>query len=287
MYADNRPEELSYQSLVHHAATINDTGRAYMRQTEHARRVADDRHEFATTHDPVGRIPLTAVTEHLAFAIALVAIWMLDIVLFGAPAEYLTGTMSGGFAGQAVAKYGFPACFIVIEVFIALQIERAKHEQRFESGSILARRLWLALGVAVALVMPFCAKAVAESAGVVDNSNTSVPLIAVLAVISFAAHVLILFNGRRAQEAKAYLLFVFTRWFHKTRATSADERAKSLLSDFNREFILYVHRWRHHNGRYTPVQSGPWDAKVIELLREQFPQIAKGGALQSVDEREE
>ena len=287
MYADSRPEELSYQALVHHAATINDTGRAYMGQTEHVRRVAEERQEFATTHDPIGRIPLTAVIEHVGFVIALIAIWMLDIVLFGAPAEYLTGTLSGGYTGQVVAKYGFPACFIVIEVFIALQIERAKHEHRFESGSILARRLWLALGVVVALVMPFCAKAVAESAGVVDNSNTSIPLIAVLAIISFAAHVLILFNGRRAQEAKAYMLFVCARWFHKKRSTSAEDRAKSLLSDLNREFILYVHRLRHHNARYTPVPSGPWDAKVVELLKEQFPQIATGGAVPSMDEGEE
>ena len=288
MYADNRPEEMSRQALVGQAASINDTGRAYMQQTEHARHAADDRQEFAATHDPIGRIPLTAVTEHLAFAFALFAIWILDIVIFGAPAQYLARMLSGGsFIAEIVAKYGFPACFIVIEVFIALQIERAKQEERFEYGSTLARRFWFGLGVIVALVMPFSARAVAESAGVVDDSNTSVPLIAVLAIISFAAHVLILFNGRRAHEAKAYLLFVFARWFHKTRETSADGRAKALLAQFNREFILYIHRWRHHNTRYTPVPSGPWDAKVVELLKQQFPQIATGGGEQLMDEPEE
>jgi hypothetical protein len=279
MYVDNSHEELSRQSLVAKAATINQTGRAFLRQSADAQRRASARQDFRQTHGSVGNITLAKVAEHLSFAVALFAIYILDVVLFGGPSQYMAALLSGdgeSLIGEPLAKYGFPACFIAIEVFIALQIERARQEERFAFGSSAARRAWFALGVVVALVMPLAAKAVAESAGVVDQTSVSVPMIAVMAIISFAAHVLILFGGRRAQEAKEYLLFTFARWLHEKRESATDTRAKMTLANFNSMFIGYVHAWRQHNSHYAHVPSGPFDAEIVELLKRQFPQVASG-----------
>jgi hypothetical protein len=278
MYVDNSHEELSRQSLVNQAAAINRSGRAFLRQAEAAARNAATRRQFTETHGIVGQTTLNKVAQHVWFGISLMIVYVLDVILFGGPAQYMTTVISGesGFM-SVLAKYAFPACFIVIEVLIAVQIERARHEERFAFGSSAKRWAWFSLGALVALVMPLTARALAESAGMVDNTNVSASLVGVLAIISFAAHVLILFGGQAAEEAKAYLLFLFARWFHRSREATTENRAHMTLAKFNSQFITYVHAWRQHNRLYTPMPSGPFDAEIVQLLKRQFPEITNSG----------
>jgi len=278
MYVDDH-EELSRQSLVEQAVRINDTGRAFFRASSSAERAASTRKAFHDAHGAVGRVTLMKVVEYATFAIALLCIYGIDIMLFGASAEYvagLLGSASGLWAG--VAKFVVPACFLGIEVLIALQIEKSRHDVRFAFGSDAAKKGWIALGILVALVMPLAAKATADSAGVVAGSSTPVMMIAVLGIISFTAHVLILFGGKLAQETKTYLAFGIVRGFHDTRATATSRTAASTLASLNSMFIPYVHAWRTHNSRFTYQPSGPFDKEVVELLQRQFPHVASGAS---------
>lgn len=279
MYADDTHEELSRQSLVTHAVAINDAARAHFRASVGAEAATAGRRAFEEAHRPVGRVTLMKAVENATFAFGLCCIYVVDVLLFGASAEFVASLLGSASALWAtLAKFVVPASFLGIEVLIALQIERSRHDARFAFGSTVARRGWIALGVLVALVMPLAAKATAESAGVVTESDTPAMMLGVLGLISFSAHVLVLFGGRLAQEAKTYFVFAALNAYHRQRATSKAQEAASTLASLNALFIAYVHAWRAHNAHFAMQPSGPFDQEVIALLRRQFPHVACGDA---------
>lgn len=276
MYVDNTQEELSRQSLVRQAATINNSGRAYLRQSDAAERATSTRQEFTETHKSVGRITIQKISQHLWFTLGIAFVYFLDVFILGGSAQHAAALMSDDALAVKLAQYLYPAAIIVIEVMIAMKIEHARQEAQFAFGSSAKRWGWFALGVVVALIVPFTARALAESAGAVDGNDSSSAIVAVLAIISFAAHVLILFGGQEAEEAKAYFLYLLAKWFHTTREDVNNTNAKETLAAFNAQFISYVHAWREHNRLYTQVPSGPFDVEVVGLLKQQFPQITTG-----------
>jgi hypothetical protein len=287
MYAGNQHEELSRQSLVQQAADINSTGRAYMRDAADADRFQTAQKKFVDDHREVAELTLMEKVEYLTFMAGLCCVYGIDIMLFGTSAQYIAALLDGGGGlWVSMARWAVPAFFLGIEIAMALKIEKARHAERFAFGARSAKSLWIAVGVIVALVMPLAAAATAQSVGVVAENSMSVCMVIVLAIISFAAHVLVLFAGRLAQEAKTYLAFALLRRFHDRRTNIAIARAKARLSAFNSMFIKYVHAWRVHNARYTLVPSGPFDHDVLQLLRREFPHVAStapGPALRSDD----
>jgi hypothetical protein len=178
-----------------------------------------------------------------------------------------------------MAKFVVPAFFLGIEVLIALRIATARRAEEAGFGSRIATRAWIALGVLVALVMPLSAAAVAHSVGIVTGDDQSVGMVIVLAIISFAAHVLVLFAGRFAQEAKTFTAYAVLGGRHNRRADKAKAKSAKLLAAFNALFINYVHAWRVHNLRYEHLSSGPFDDEVVTLLKRQFPQVTANSAL--------
>jgi hypothetical protein len=277
MYAGNEREELSRQWLVKCAVAINAAARRYFKVAADAARFVAARDAHRETHAEVGQVNFLQRVEYFTFAFGLLCIYVIDVLLFGTSAQYVAGLMGGEDDLWATfAKYVVPASFLGVEVLIALKIAKAQDDERFSFGTSAARKGWIAIGVLVALVMPLTATATAQSLGVVAENNVPVLMIAVLAIVSFAAHVLVLFAGRLAQEAKAYIAFTVIDTFHTRRAQRAIDRAKANLSTLNSLFIGYVHGWRAHNAQYAALPSGPFDQEVVELLRRQFPHVAAG-----------
>jgi hypothetical protein len=278
VYANSQREELSRQSLVKDAVAINRTGRRHLKEKSDEERLVAVRDAHRKTHEEVGQVNFLQRIEYFTFAVGLLCIYVIDVLLFGTSAQYVAGLMGGEDDLWATfAKYVVPAAFLGVEVLIALKIAKAQDDERFAFGTSAARKFWIAIGVLVALVMPLTATATAQSLGVVADNNVPVLMIAVLAIVSFAAHVLVLFAGRLAQEAKAYIAFTLINTFHTKHAQHAIDKAKVDLSALNSLFIAYVHAWRTHNAQYTPVPSGPFDKEVVELLRQQFPHLTTGG----------
>src|SRR5438045_7766301 len=117
MYNGNQHEELSRQSLVRQAATINSTGRTYFREDADAQRFAGERQNFLVEHEEVGKVTLMQRVEYLTFAVGLVCIYGIDIMLFGASAQYIAALLDGGTnLWASVAKFTVPAFFLGIEV---------------------------------------------------------------------------------------------------------------------------------------------------------------------------
>jgi hypothetical protein len=282
VFAGNEREELSRQSLVTQAVRINATARRYFKHDAAAVRLAAERDAYEKTHGEVARLTLLERVEYVTYAIGLFCIYGVDVFLFGASAQFVSGFVgSDDDFFTSLAKYATPACFLGIEVMISLQIAKSGLAERFGFGSSAARKGWIAIGILAALVMPLAATAAARAAGVVADDSAPILMIVVLAVISFAAHVLVLFAGRLAQEAKTYITYAVCYGVKKGRAQRAIDRAQADIGGLNSLFIGYVHAWRTHNGRYGALPSGPFDREVVELLRRQFPHVATGGNVAS------
>lgn len=134
---------------------------------------------------------------------------------------------------------------------------------------------WASLGSLMAFVMPLTAVYTAMSVQIVADDSAPIVMLVILAIISFAAHVLILFGGKLAHEAKTYYLFT-TKHTRLSNQLAADHRlVRQRLKRLQLLFIPYVHHWRKHNCTYDYIEAGPFDNEVAELLRRHFPYLNK------------
>lgn len=134
---------------------------------------------------------------------------------------------------------------------------------------------WAALGSIMALVMPLTAVYTAMAVQVVAEDSAPIIMLIILAIISFAAHVLILFGGKLAHDSKTYYLFT-TKHTRLAQELAADHRlVRKRLKKLELLFIPYVHHWKKHNTTYDYIEAGPFDNEVAELLRRHFPYLNK------------
>lgn len=134
---------------------------------------------------------------------------------------------------------------------------------------------WVALGVVMALVMPLTAVVTALSVQVVADDSVPLLMLVILAIISFAAHCLILFGGKLAHESKTYYYFT-TKHTRLSQELAADHRlVRQRLKKLEAIFIPYVHHWKKHNQTYQYVEAGPFDNQVADLLHRHFPYLDK------------
>jgi hypothetical protein len=145
------------------------------------------------------------------------------------------------------------------------------------SGNRTAYYCSVAIGVLVALVMPLTAVVTAASVEVVADDSVPFLMLIILAIISFAAHTLILFGGKLAHDSKTYCYFSCKRSALSNQLAANYRLVRRRLKTLQAVFIPYVHHWRKHNAHYSYVEAGPFDNDVAELLRKHFPYLNKNG----------
>src|SRR5438309_11112376 len=106
---------------------------------------------------------------------------------------------------------------------------------------------WVALGVVMALVMPLSAVVTAMSVQVVADDSVPLLMLVILAIISFAAHCLILFGGKLAHASKTYFYFTTKHAQLSQEVTANRQLALRRLKKLEAILIPYVHHWKKHN----------------------------------------
>ena len=143
---------------------------------------------------------------------------------------------------------------------------------------------WVALGVVMALVMPFTAVVTALSVQVVAEDSVPLLMLIILAIISFAAHCLVLFGGKLAHASKTYFYFT-TKHSRLSGELAANHRlVRKRLKKLEAIFIPYVHHWKKHNNTYEYIEAGPFDAQVADLLLRHFPYLNKNNRKSNDDD---
>ena len=137
---------------------------------------------------------------------------------------------------------------------------------------------WVALGVLVAVVMPLAAVITAMSVQVVADDTVPMLMLIMLAIISFAAHVLILFGGKLAHASKTYLYFAWKRSTLDGALEANHRLVRKRLKKLEAIFIPYVHHWKKHNQTYDYIEAGPFDNQVADLLHRHFPYLNKNNS---------
>jgi hypothetical protein len=270
------PEHHSEQALVAQTNAINTDGRTTHDAILDADRKAEERKAYDKKHADLLALPASEIVKYYIYFIALAAVYFLDLALFGPTSEYWVMLATQNPLVVSLAKFIAPLCFLAAEVLISLKIvESNEHTSGFEkhtAGGIG----WIALGFLVALVMPLVAGYTAMTVQASGDESTPILMVAILGVISFACHILVLFGGRLAHDAKTYLLFVCRRGQKTAAEDSARRTVQRSLKRLEARFIPYAHHLRRHNAAHNPVPAGPFDSEVVEILRRQFPQFSSG-----------
>jgi len=125
-------EERSRQALIGTAKTINWKGH----------NVLDAEGKVATTvaaikgieerNPDLLKVHSSMVMKYGVFLFGLVCVYGIDVLLFGATAEYVASLITGNRLLVLIAKYGIPLFFLGIEVLISLKMIEAREARDSE-----------------------------------------------------------------------------------------------------------------------------------------------------------
>ena len=207
--------------------------------------------------------------------VILVSVWWVDFLLFSATAEYFAGRVFYRWLWLIpVVCFFSPAVLLVIEIGIGLQRDLARDEGGLRSR--LSVWGWTAVGVLLALVVPLAAVAttLAMQPSVSDpDAAASLRMqTAALAVLAFAGHLLVLFGGRHAHNAKAFAAFKLHQWLLRRKGQMHDRRARTMGEAAVAAFESYYHERQLHNAAFpgARLEFGPFDALTRALINEHF-----------------
>lgn len=217
------------------------------------------------------------------FLMSMSAVYVLDLCLTSQVSEYLAGMAFGardgagasqGFNAVAAksAKYVVPAAIIGLEMAIAHQIAVKNAEGNEIPGNTLSRLAWIAVGVALCLVVPAMAVATAmmpEVFGELGGMWASKVLVGGLAALAFVAHAAVLFRGEAAYQAKSVMVFgvkslrlraVVHLW--RRRIDGAARKLRAAVNAFHDLHALHLRQYG------AVPHAGPWRRETVATVNE-------------------
>jgi hypothetical protein len=206
--------------------------------------------------------------------IGIIAVYFLDVLLFGPTAEILSEKAFSDLPAMAMfARFSVPAAIISIEIAVAMQIYfcRKDKEDYYKNSSELI--VWLMFGILLSLVMPALVVGTnLVQASLETNAAYKTALswqLLGLVALALAMHLPIIFNGRLAHDAKSYYSFRFKHnALQKVIRRCQNEVAASkniMRTDFD---VFYDQLNRHRQTYQDNFDPGPFDVSTRDALRE-------------------
>lgn len=212
------------------------------------------------------------------FVVVIVAVYFLDVMLFGGAANLLA---KKSFPNNLIMYYAFkfaiPAVILAIELWLAILIYGKFTEEDEPLQRKTKINLWFLAGVVFALVMPLFI--VASDPDILRYLNGGSNLETVLQfrllglfILAFIAHTLTIFTGKYSYEAKSLLLFRYDHRKLIRRVTDSDEDFETFAQSTVNHFNSYYAERQTFNGRYpqNQVPVAEFDVVARELINERF-----------------
>lgn len=263
------------QALDHFIALLAASAQKLARSRAQSQAAAASLHALATANPELRQVSFSHRAGYLLLLLFLPAVYLLDFLLFGPTAEYFARRSFPASPGLvALACLVIPAGFLLVEVAIAMQLFFARQEAA-KFRDTYDHVLWLLLGLFFALVMPSQVLATLLAA----QPAVSSPRLALvfhaqllgLVLLTFVAHVAVLFGGRLAHEAKAYLAFSLQRAWLRAQQQRAEMRAAQALAAFETAAAKYWQLLLEWNAQFSPrLAPGPFDRSTQKLFAERF-----------------
>lgn len=218
--------------------------------------------------------------------LVLPAIYTVDYLLLAPVTEHLAAMAFRKGAVVSLAKAAIPLAFILIEVYIATQLALACEEptggQRWFE---LAR--WSTIGLVMALIMPSLILQTALAQQAVKTAMSAASGVTVVTsgwlgldpvraaqtvgmiALAVVAHVGVIFGGRHAASAKAYVAYRLNksgleRRLRRLRATDGSRRTQATA-----RFQAYLTTVNAHNARFAgQIAPGPFPAEIVQFVNQ-------------------
>lgn len=201
--------------------------------------------------------------------LGVVAVYFIDYFLFRPTIEYLIlrfFNFSASSRMMTLVQMAVPAMILALELSIASQLYlRREDEPRTGYWT------YLVLGLFTAVVMPCF---VASTFLVSPPSWSTVFRLQLtgLTILSAVAHIVILFGGGPAHDAKAYFGFKFRSFMWRYRVRRATAHYQREVNILVKSFVIYVRGLKVFNSTFDfKVEPlGPFTTAALSLIREQF-----------------
>jgi hypothetical protein len=125
-------EESSRQALIKGAKAINAKGHDVLdAEGKVVNAAAAVKHHEEKSPDLL-KVHSSVVMKYIVFLFGLFCVYCLDVLLFGATAEYVASLISGNWIIVLLAKYGVPLFFIGVEVLCSVKMIEAREDRDSE-----------------------------------------------------------------------------------------------------------------------------------------------------------
>ena len=216
------------------------------------------------------------ITGNYIIALSAIAVVFIDILLFGALADFLVRLGFGGNpAFILAAKIILPIMVVWLELKLAtlLAMEQEKHIE----GMGRTRQYWfyLSFGIMIVCIMPAISLAttLAIRSGTPAGARLAFDAMAIgLAVLALAAHGLVLFGGQGANRAMAHVVFNVKHRNLNRSIQRSDIRYRREANQLIVATTSYINAFTDHNMRYPDarIEPGPFDRVTRETVNEVF-----------------
>jgi hypothetical protein len=132
-------EERSRQTLITAAKAINSKGHDVLDAEGKVVNKQAAIQEHTDKSPDLVKVHGSVVTKYYIYLFALACVYCLDVLLFGATAEYVVSLITGNWVLVIIGKYAIPLAFLGIEVLCSLKMTEAR-PARDEEEAPSARR---------------------------------------------------------------------------------------------------------------------------------------------------
>jgi len=131
-------EESSRQALIARANVINAKGHDVLDAEGKAASATAAIQKHEQKSPDLLTVHSSRVMEYIVFLFGLVCVYGLDVLLFGATAEYVASLITGNGLLVLLAKYGVPLFFLGVEVLCSVKMIEARdaHETQKQNEEV-------------------------------------------------------------------------------------------------------------------------------------------------------
>ncbi|HKO57781.1 MAG TPA: hypothetical protein VJ276_18075 [Thermoanaerobaculia bacterium] len=131
-------EERSRQALIKGAKAINAKGHDVLDAEGKVVSATAVVKDYEEKNADLLKVHSSLVMKYIVFLFGLVCVYCLDVLLFGATAEYVASLISGNWIIVLLAKYGVPLFFLGVEVLCSVKMIEAReaHEMQKQNEEV-------------------------------------------------------------------------------------------------------------------------------------------------------
>ena len=122
-------EESSRQALIKGTKAINAKGHDVLDAEGKVVNAAAAVQHHEEKNPDLLKVHSSLVMKYIVFLFGLFCVYCLDVLLFGATAEYVASLISGNWIIVLLAKYGVPLFFIGVEVLCSVKMIEAREDR--------------------------------------------------------------------------------------------------------------------------------------------------------------